>query len=102
MGVGKLCMAASAVGGARTALATAVRYAHHRHVTGAHSDDRTRLWAHRTHHGPLLEGLATTYAMTALHRATVARWVDRTPADTEAAERQVAIAKGWITGGPGT
>ncbi|MEU3959108.1 acyl-CoA dehydrogenase [Streptomyces buecherae] len=97
VGVGKLCMAASAVGGARTALATAVRYAHHRHVTGARPGDRTPLWAHRTHHGPLLEGLATLYAMTALHRATLARWVERTPADTDAAERRVAIAKGWIT-----
>ncbi|MFF5721531.1 acyl-CoA dehydrogenase [Streptomyces buecherae] len=97
VGVGKLCMAASAVGGARTALVTAVRYAHHRHVTGARPGDRTPLWAYRTHHGPLLEGLATLYAMTALHRATLARWVDHAPADADAAERQVAIAKGWIT-----
>ncbi|MFE6780239.1 acyl-CoA dehydrogenase family protein [Streptomyces sp. NPDC057702] len=95
--VGKLCMAASAIGGARTALATAVRYAHHRHVTGARPDRRVPLWAHRTHHGPLLEALATVYAMTALHRVTVDRWARRTPADADAVERQVAISKGWTT-----
>ncbi|MER0245343.1 acyl-CoA dehydrogenase family protein [Streptomyces sp. HSW2009] len=95
--VGKLCMAASAVGGARAALATAVRYAHHRQVTGARPDRPVPLWAFRTHHGPLLDALATAYAMTALHRSTVQRWVDHAPADAETAERQVAITKGWTT-----
>ncbi|WP_327147133.1 acyl-CoA dehydrogenase family protein [Nocardia sp. NBC_01329] len=98
--VGKLCMTASALGGARAALATAVRYAHHRKISGARPDDFIPLWGHRTHHGPLLKSLATVYAMTALHRATVARWVDRDPTDSEAvaaAERQTAITKGWST-----
>ncbi|MFG3053500.1 acyl-CoA dehydrogenase [Kitasatospora sp. NPDC048239] len=98
--LGKLCMSASAIGGARVALATAVRYAHHRHVSGARPDRRVPLWAHRTHHGPLLEGLATAYAMTALHRATTALWAGHEHTDPAAralAERRVALAKGWIT-----
>ncbi|MBD0671563.1 acyl-CoA dehydrogenase family protein, partial [Streptomyces sp. CBMA156] len=98
--VGKLCMSAAAIGGARAALATAVRYAQHRDVAGARPDRRVPVWAHRTHHGPLLDGLATAYAMTALHRAAAERWARHDPADPEesaAAERQVAIAKGWTT-----
>ncbi|MEV7770987.1 acyl-CoA dehydrogenase [Kitasatospora sp. NPDC086791] len=97
---GKLCMSAAAVGAARAALATAVRYAQHREVAGARPDRRIPVWAHRTHHGPLLDGLATVYAMTALHRATVDRWGRHDQADPEesvAAERQVAITKGWTT-----
>ncbi|MFD8782121.1 acyl-CoA dehydrogenase [Kitasatospora sp. NPDC059599] len=97
---GKLCMSAAAAGAARAVLATAVRYAQHREVTGARPDRRIPVWAHRTHHGPLLEGLATVYAMTALHRAAVDRWAGRDPADPEesaAAERQVAVTKGWVT-----
>ncbi|MFF0415636.1 acyl-CoA dehydrogenase [Kitasatospora sp. NPDC004745] len=122
VGLGKLCMSASAIGGARAALATAIRYAHHREVTGARPDRRVPVWAHRTHHGPLLEALATGYAMTALHRATVEHWagdhgtrpvtadreaVDHEPVDPSTAgrggvdrahaERRVAITKGWIT-----
>ncbi|MFC8453279.1 acyl-CoA dehydrogenase [Kitasatospora sp. NPDC057223] len=98
--LGKLCMSASAVGVSRAALATAVRYAQHRHVSGARPDRRVPLWAHRTHHGPLLEQLATAYAMTALHRTTTTLWAehDRTdPAAAAHAQREVAVAKGWIT-----
>ncbi len=98
--VGKLCMSASAVGGARLALVTAVRYAHHREISDTRPDRRRPLWSLRTHHGPLLAGLATVYAMTALHRAAVARWAGHDPADPadrSAAERQVAITKGWTT-----
>ncbi|MFE9423273.1 acyl-CoA dehydrogenase [Kitasatospora sp. NPDC006697] len=97
---GKLCMSASALGGARTALATAVRYSLHRLISGGRADRRIPVWSHRTHHGPLLAALATGYAMTALHRVTVDRWTGHDPADpagTAEAERQVAIAKGWIT-----
>ncbi|MGW4649112.1 acyl-CoA dehydrogenase family protein [Kitasatospora sp. NPDC004289] len=97
---GKLCMSASAIGGARAALATAVRYSQHRRVSGARPDRRVPLWAHRTHHGPLLAGLATVYAMTALHRRTLAGWLAHDPADPaarDAAERQVAVTKGWNT-----
>ena len=98
--LGKLCMSASAVGAARAGLATTVRYAHHRHVTGARPDRRVPVWAHRTHHGPLLEQLAAAYAMTALHRTTTTLWAehDRTdPAAAALAAREVAVAKGWIT-----
>jgi acyl-CoA oxidase len=98
--VGKLCMTAAAVGGARVALATAIRYAQHRRISGARPDDLIPLWAHRTHHGPLLTALATAYAMTALHRATVAGWADRDPTDPKAvaaAERQATITKAWCT-----
>ncbi|MEV6973062.1 acyl-CoA dehydrogenase [Kitasatospora sp. NPDC093806] len=109
---GKLCMSASAVGGARVALATAVRYAHHREIADTRPDRRRPIWSHRTHHGPLLAGLATLYAMTALHRDAVDRWAGHgagasngpgssggpgDSADRAAAERQIAIAKGWIT-----
>ncbi|SDT38664.1 Acyl-coenzyme A oxidase [Streptomyces sp. TLI_053] len=98
--VGKLCMSASAVGGARAALATAVRYAHHREIADTRPDRRRPVWTHRTHHGPLLSGLATVYAMTALHRAAVARWTGHDPADPAdraAAERAAAVTKGWTT-----
>ncbi|MGV9263217.1 acyl-CoA dehydrogenase family protein [Kitasatospora sp. NPDC003701] len=98
--LGKLCMSAAAVGAARSSLAVAIRYAHHREVTGARADRRIPVWAHRSHHGPLLDAAATAYAMTALHRATVERWTGRDdtgPAEAVAAERQVAVAKGWIT-----
>ncbi|MFI5530295.1 acyl-CoA dehydrogenase [Kitasatospora sp. NPDC051853] len=100
---GKLCMSAGAIGGARAALATAVRYSQHRRVAGTRPDRRVPLWAHRTHHGPLLHGLATVYAMTALHRRTLADWLAHDPADPaaqadrDAAERQVAVTKGWNT-----
>ncbi|MGW6917833.1 acyl-CoA dehydrogenase family protein [Kitasatospora sp. NPDC054939] len=97
---GKLCMSAVAVGNARTALATAVRYAHHRHVTGSRADRQVPVWSHRTHHGPLLDALATTYAMTALHRTALAQWVGHDTTDPDAvaaAELQVALAKGWTT-----
>lgn len=98
--LGKLCMSASALGVSRAALALAVRYAHHRQVTGARPDRKVPLWAHRTHHGPLLEAVATAYAMTALHRAAVTRWAEHDRADPTAAsgaEREAAVAKGWIT-----
>jgi acyl-CoA oxidase len=98
--VGKLCMTASAVAGARAALATAVRYAHHREVAGSRPDRRVPVWAHRSHHAPLLAGLATAFAATALHRATLERWAEHDPADpvqAAEAERQVAVTKGWAT-----
>ncbi|MBW5420990.1 acyl-CoA oxidase [Streptomyces sp. BG9H] len=98
--LGKLCMSASALGATRATLAIAIRYAHHREVTGARPDRKVPLWAHRTHHGPLLEGIATAYAMTALHRTAVTQWAERDRADptaTALAEREAAVAKGWIT-----
>jgi acyl-CoA oxidase len=94
---GKLCMSAAGTGVARAALAISVRHAHHRHISGPRVDERVPLTAHRSHHGRLLQGLASAYAMTFLHRRVVSRWVEHEEADREAVERLVAIAKGWIT-----
>ncbi|MEU0743916.1 acyl-CoA dehydrogenase [Streptomyces sp. NPDC006134] len=94
---GKLCMSGAAVGASRAALAIAVRYAQHRHISGARSGQRVPLQAHRSHHGRLLNSLATVYAMTFAHRAAVNRWCAHDPAEREDAERQVAVMKGWIT-----
>ncbi|MGW2281938.1 acyl-CoA dehydrogenase family protein [Streptomyces sp. NPDC001770] len=93
---GKLAMSACAVGSARVALAVAVRYAGHRTVAGPRGSDAVPVYAHRTHHGPLAEALATVFAMSLLHRRALDRWEAGT-ADRGAAERLVAVAKGWIT-----
>ncbi|WP_083958432.1 acyl-CoA dehydrogenase family protein [Herbidospora mongoliensis] len=87
---GKLCMSACAVGAVRHALALAVRYAHVRQVaalTGG-TDASVPVWAYRSHHAPLLDGLATAYAATLLHRAAVADAGDET---------RVALTKAWVT-----
>nr|WP_202523542.1 acyl-CoA dehydrogenase [Kitasatospora sp. SID7827] len=94
---GKLCMSASTLGGCRAALATAVRYAHLRHVSGPVAGQRVPLAAHRSHHARLLACVAAAYAMTFLHRAATERWITHHPAERPAAERLVAVAKGWIT-----
>ncbi|MER6677685.1 acyl-CoA dehydrogenase [Streptomyces sp. NPDC000983] len=95
--VGKLCMSASALGGARSALAIAVRYANLRHISGPVAGQRIPLAAHRSHHTRLLDCVATAYAMTFLHRAVTDRWITHHPAQRTEAERLVAVAKGWIT-----
>ncbi|MFI9237308.1 acyl-CoA dehydrogenase [Streptomyces sp. NPDC053079] len=95
--VGKLCMSAAALGAARTALTIAVRYGHHRHISGPKPLQRVPVFRHRTHHGPLVSSLATAYAMTFLHREAVRRWTAHTDADRTGTERLVAVAKGWIT-----
>jgi len=95
---GKLCMSASAIGGARAALTIAVRYSEHRKVsapTGGTS--RIPISAYSTHHSRLLSRVATAYAMTFLHRAVMAEWLSHPTTDPAEAERLVAIAKGWIT-----
>ncbi|MBB1257660.1 acyl-CoA dehydrogenase [Streptomyces alkaliterrae] len=94
---GKLCMSAAGTGVTRAALAISVRHAHHRRISGPKAGERVPLTAHRSHHGPLLRGLATAYAMTFLHRRVVSRWARHEPADRDAVERLVAVAKGWIT-----
>ncbi|MFF0065477.1 acyl-CoA dehydrogenase [Streptomyces sp. NPDC005279] len=94
---GKLCMSAAGIGVTRAALSIAVRYAHHRHISGPRTGERVLLTDHRSHHGRLLHSLSTGYAMTFLHRAVVDRWTGHTPEDQAEAERLVAIAKGWIT-----
>ncbi|WP_371660465.1 acyl-CoA dehydrogenase [Streptomyces sp. NBC_00280] len=94
---GKLCMSACALGAARTALAIAVRYSYTRHISGPVAGQRVPLAAHRSHHTRLLDHTATAYAMTFLHRAATERWVTHTPEDRVAAERLVAVSKGWVT-----
>ncbi|MFC8358614.1 acyl-CoA dehydrogenase [Streptomyces griseorubiginosus] len=95
--IGKLCMSASTLGGCRSALATAVRYAHIRHISGPVAGQRVPLAAHRSHHARLLKCVATAYAMTFLHRAVTERWIARRPGERPDAERLVAVTKGWIT-----
>ncbi|WP_245703205.1 acyl-CoA dehydrogenase [Streptomyces lushanensis] len=94
---GKLSMSAGALGGARVALALAVRYGGHRLISGARAADRVPVFAHRSHHGPLVSALATVYAMSLLHRAALDAWVAHTEEDKGETERTVAVAKGWIT-----
>ncbi|MFD7313736.1 acyl-CoA dehydrogenase [Streptomyces sp. NPDC059883] len=94
---GKLSMSACAVGSARVTLALAVRYGGHRHISGSRGGERVPVFAHRSHHGPLVGALATVFAMTLLHRTALAAWESRTEADTDEAERLVAVAKGWIS-----
>lgn len=95
--MGKVCMSTYSLGTMRHALAVAVRYAHQRVTSGMTSGQRVPLFAHRSHHAPLLEALATTYAATLLHRSVVQRWAQAAEADREDTERLTAIAKGWIT-----
>ncbi|MFE1957568.1 acyl-CoA dehydrogenase [Streptomyces sp. NPDC059479] len=94
---GKLSMSAGALGGARVALALAVRYGGHRLISGARAVDRVPVFAHRSHHGPLVSALATVYAMSLLHRATLDAWMAHTEENKGETERTVAVAKGWIT-----
>ncbi|MET7907131.1 acyl-CoA dehydrogenase [Streptomyces avermitilis] len=95
--MGKLCMSAGTLGMARAALTIAVRYAHSRLVTGPRAGEWIPVAAHRSHHGRLLDALATAYAMTFLHRTVVDRFAARTEEDREEVERLTAVAKGWIT-----
>ncbi|MFD5446018.1 acyl-CoA dehydrogenase family protein [Streptomyces tendae] len=94
---GKLCMSGAAVGASRAALAIAVRYGRHRHVSGPRAGERIPVDAYRTHHSRILQALSTAYAMTFLHRSVVSRWEGRTEAEQEDVGRLVAVAKGWIT-----
>ncbi|MGW1074417.1 acyl-CoA dehydrogenase family protein [Streptomyces sp. NPDC002537] len=95
--IGKLCMSAGGAGSARAALAVAVRYGHHRYISGPRGDERVPLVAHRSHHARLLNHLATAYAMTFLHRETVRRWATHEEPDRARTERLVAITKAWVT-----
>ncbi|MFD8920199.1 acyl-CoA dehydrogenase [Streptomyces sp. NPDC059569] len=94
---GKLSMSACAVGSARVTLALAVRYGGHRHISGSRGGEPVPVFAHRSHHGPLVGALATVFAMTLLHRTALDAWESRTEADSDEAERLVAVAKGWIS-----
>jgi acyl-CoA oxidase len=118
--MGKLCMSAGTLGMARAALTIAVRHAHSRRISGPRAGERLPVAAHRSHHGRLLDALATAYAMTFLHRDVVDRFAglddgttdgtgrgeradgtgreDRgARGDREEVERLAAVAKGWIT-----
>jgi acyl-CoA oxidase len=94
---GKLSMSASAVGSARVTLALAVRYGGHRLISGSRAAQRVPVFAHRSHHGPLVGALATVFAMTLLHRTALDVWESHTERNRTEAERLVAISKGWIT-----
>ena len=94
---GKLSMSACAVGSARVTLALAVRYGGHRLISGSRATRRVPVFAHRSHHGPLVGALATVFAMSSLHRMALDVWESRTERDQDEAERLVAVAKGWIT-----
>jgi acyl-CoA oxidase len=95
--MGKLCMSAGTLGMARAALTIAVRYSHSRLIAGPRAGERIPVAAHRSHHGRLLDALATAYAMTFLHRTVVDRFAAHTEENREEVERLAAIAKGWIT-----
>ncbi|WP_030574939.1 acyl-CoA dehydrogenase family protein, partial [Streptomyces aureocirculatus] len=101
--LGKLCMSAACLGMARTALTTAITYAHNRHINGPHKNQRIPLTAHRTHHQPLLTHLATTYALTLLHRTTLTQYTHHTqnphttPHQRDTIERQIALTKAITT-----
>jgi acyl-CoA oxidase len=103
--VGKLCMSGYSLGVTRHAVAVAVRHAFNRQTAGVTAGGSVPLFAHRSHHTPLLESVATTYAATLLHRAAVRRWIEATEQEGEQdreqeqedSERFTAIAKGWIT-----
>ncbi|MFF7974222.1 acyl-CoA dehydrogenase [Streptomyces sp. NPDC007905] len=99
--MGKLCMSGAAVGATRAALAIAVRYGDHRQVSGPRAGERIPVNAHRSHHGRLLKGLATAYAMTFLHRSVLGQWTaqraGRDAGRRAETERLIAIAKSWIT-----
>ncbi|MEV5884824.1 acyl-CoA dehydrogenase, partial [Streptomyces sp. NPDC052020] len=94
---GKLCMSAGCLGMARAALAIAVRHAHIRHTSGPKRNQRIPLAHHRTHHAPLLNHIATTYAMTFLHRMATNQWTHHTPDNKTETERLVALTKAFIT-----
>ncbi|MFE7113747.1 acyl-CoA dehydrogenase [Streptomyces sp. NPDC057575] len=95
--VGKLCMSAYSLGVARHALTVAIRHAHSRRTASVTARGTVPLFALRSHHHPLLDALATTYAATLLHRRVVQNWAQATEDGREDAERLTAVAKGWLT-----
>ncbi|WP_018351550.1 acyl-CoA dehydrogenase [Longispora albida] len=94
---GKLCMSACGVSAAKTAVALAVRHAHARSTAGLRPGESVTLFEHGAHQARLVDATVTAYAVTALHRYAVRRWLDAGPADRSEAERVVAITKGWTT-----
>ncbi|MGY4958355.1 acyl-CoA dehydrogenase family protein [Streptomyces nigrescens] len=92
---GKLAMSASAIGVARTALAIAVRYGHHRYISGR--PDPVPIVAHRTHAAPLVSYLAGAYAATMLHRQTLYDYVTGHERDRPRIERDIALTKAFTS-----
>ncbi|MEU3986064.1 acyl-CoA dehydrogenase [Streptomyces sp. NPDC026672] len=95
--MGKLCMSAYSVGTMRHAVTVAVRHAHDRITSAGTSRRRVPLFAHRSHHAPLLDAITTAYGATLLQRLAVRTWVQAPDAERGDAERLTAVAKGWIT-----
>ncbi|MEV7668333.1 acyl-CoA dehydrogenase [Streptomyces albidoflavus] len=95
--MGKLCMSGYSLGATRQAVAVAVRHGSTRLTSGMTKGRRVPLMAHRSHHEPLLDALATTYAATLLHRSVVRQWEVAEEAEREEVDRLVAVTKGWIT-----
>ncbi|WP_436738253.1 acyl-CoA dehydrogenase family protein [Streptomyces sp. BBFR102] len=95
--MGKLCMSGYSLGATRQAVAIAVRHAAARLTSGMTKGRRVPLMAHRSHHEPLLDAVATTYAATLLHRSVVRQWEAARETERAEVDRLVAVAKGWIT-----
>lgn len=97
---GRICLSAGTVGATRAGLTMAVRYGRNRHITGLTESSRLAVFDLRSHHGPLIEAIATVYAMNMLYREAARRWRERDPADqaeSAQAARFVSVAKAWIT-----
>ncbi|GLX34274.1 hypothetical protein Sros01_03470 [Streptomyces roseochromogenus] len=97
---GRICLSAGTVGAARAGLTMAVRYGRNRHITGLTESSRLAVFDLRSHHGSLVEAIATVYAMNMLYREAARRWSRHDRADQAAsvrAARFVSIAKAWIT-----
>ncbi|MEV7729177.1 acyl-CoA dehydrogenase [Streptomyces sp. NPDC087917] len=94
---GRICLSAGTVGATRAGLVMAVRYGHNRHITGLTESSRIPVFALRSHHGPLVEAIATVYAMNMLYREAARRWSRRARGDGGEAALFVSVAKAWIT-----
>ncbi|MFD9333143.1 acyl-CoA dehydrogenase [Streptomyces sp. NPDC060028] len=94
---GRICLSAGTVGATRAGLVMAVRYGNNRHITGLTDSSRLPVFALRSHHGPLVEAIATVYAMNMLYREAARRWSERGTDDAAEAALFVSVAKAWIT-----
>ncbi|OKI41316.1 acyl-CoA oxidase [Streptomyces sp. TSRI0281] len=94
---GRICLSAGTVGTARAGLVLAVRYGRRRHITGLTESSRLPVFALRSHHGPLVEAIATVYAMNMLYREAARRLGDHSGPGAVDAELFVSAAKAWIT-----
>ncbi|WP_429420997.1 acyl-CoA dehydrogenase [Nocardia sp. GAS34] len=94
---GKLSMNAVSLGITRAGLAIAVRHGKQRWISGTGPVGRISVLALRSHHGPLLSGIADAYAMTVLHRYLVGQWSSHRDTAYDRTEWLLAVGKGWIT-----